>query len=171
MARSKDAAPEGSATNIGERPAVPVAMRRVSEAARRLPLPQYETEGSAGLDLRAAIDESIRLEPGASRLVATGIAIALPGPHLVGLVYARSGLASKHGIRLANGVGVIDSDYRGEILCPLYNDGLEAFIIEPGDRIAQLVITPVVRAVWQEVDALPATGRGEGGFGSTGNRD
>src|SRR5690625_6228836 len=108
MTRSNKAATEGGEAKVEEPHTVPVAIRRVSEAARRLPLPQYETDGSAGLDLRAAIDEPIRIAPGENRFIATGVAIALPGPHLVGLVYARSGLASKHGIRLANGVGVID---------------------------------------------------------------
>ena len=120
------------------------------------------------MDLIAAVDAPIRLEPGEGHLVPTGIAIALPSDELVALVYARSGLAGKHGIALANGVGVIDSDYRGEILCALHNAGSEPFVIEPGDRIAQLVLTPVVGIRWQEVDELPDSDRGTGGFGSTG---
>lgn len=145
-----------------------VAVKRVSAAARRFPLPEYKTSGAAGMDLIAAVDEPIRLAPGERRLVPTGIAIALPSDELVALVYARSGLAGKHGIALANGVGVIDSDYRGEIMCPLYNGGTEPFVIEPGSRIAQLVLTPVVGVRWREVEELPETARGSGGFGSTG---
>lgn len=148
---------------------IDIAVRRVSEAARRFPLPKYKTSGAAGMDLIAAIDETVHLLPGERRLVPTGIAIALPSPHFVALVYARSGLAGKNGVSLSNGVGVIDSDYRGEILCALHNGGTEAFVIEPGDRIAQLVITPVLRAHWREVEELPATERGSGGFGSTGS--
>lgn len=146
-----------------------MAVRRVSEASLRFPLPEYKTVGAAGMDLIACMEQAVRLQPGERRLIPTGIAIALPTPGLVALVYARSGLAGKHGINLANGVGVIDSDYRGEIMCPLYNGSGETFVIEPGDRIAQLVVTPVVAVHWHEVDELPESDRGAGGFGSTGS--
>lgn len=154
-------------TDTAARP-LQVAVRRVSDLARRWPLPAYATPGSAGLDLRACVAEPVQLAPGQRRLIPTGIAIALPSAHWVALVFARSGLASKHGIQLANGVGVIDSDYRGEIMCALYNAGADSFTIQPGDRIAQLVVVPVARVVWQEVDDLAASERGAGGFGSTG---
>lgn len=120
--------------------------------------------------MAAALEEPVELAPGERRLIPTGIAIALPSPDLVALVYARSGLAAKHGIALANGVGVVDSDYRGEILCPLYNGGSEPFVVNPGDRIAQLVVTPVLGIRWREAERLPSTERGSGGFGSTGSR-
>lgn len=142
-----------------------------------IPLPAYATAGSAGMDLRACIDGPLTV-PGAGRpapregltrnvKVPTGIAIAIPQGY-VGLVFARSGLAVNHGITPANCVGVIDSDYRGEVVVGLQNSGWEDHIIQPGDRIAQLVIMPVVQARPVVVDALDATARGEGGFGSTG---
>lgn len=145
-----------------------VPVRRVSALARRWPLPAYATPGAAGLDLRACLEEPVTLAPGERSLIPTGIAIALPSPAWVALVFARSGLASRHGIQLANGVGVIDSDYRGEIRCALQNAGREPFSVQPGDRIAQLVVMPVARIVWQEVDDLEPSARGAGGFGSTG---
>lgn len=145
---------------------IEVEVKRVSGGDR--PLPAYATAGSAGMDLTAALDEPVRLLPGHRRLVPTGIAIALPGPHLVALVFARSGLASRDGIQLANGVGVIDSDYRGEIKVALQNSGSEPFVVHAGDRIAQLVVVPVIAVKWKEVAELPPSERGEGGFGSTG---
>ena len=138
-----------------------------------IPLPSYATAGSAGLDLRACIDAPVYL-PGTdtglpnSAMVPTGIAIQLPGSEYVALVYARSGLAVKHGVALSNCVGVIDSDYRGEIKVGLVNLSGKAYTIEPGERIAQLVITPVTQANIQLVDELDNTDRGAGGFGSTG---
>ncbi len=147
---------------------IEVPVRRVSPLAERFPLPGYATPGAAGLDLRACILEPVTLAPGDRRLIPTGIAIALPSPQLVALVFARSGLASRHGIQLANGVGVIDSDYRGEILCAMQNAGTDAFTIQPGDRIAQLVVMPVARIAWREVHELDPSDRGAGGFGSTG---
>lgn len=145
-----------------------VQVRRVSESGAPRSLPLYETAGAAGLDLTAAVDEPIQLLPGERRLVPTGIAIALPGPHLAALIFARSGLASRRGIHLANGVGVIDSDYRGEIKVALQNSGSEPFVVHAGDRIAQLVVVPVIAVKWKEVAELPPSERGEGGFGSTG---
>lgn len=145
-----------------------VEVTRRAGTAGRAPLPTVATAGAAGLDLTAFIDEPLVLAPGERRLVPTGISIALPGPHLVGLVFARSGLASRVGIQLANGVGVIDSDYRGEIQVALQHAGSEPYVVNPGDRIAQLVIVPVVAVAWNEVEELSRSERGEGGFGSTG---
>ena len=132
-----------------------------------LPLPSYETEASAGMDLRAAISETIVVAPGARHLVPTGIRIALP----VGTeaqVRPRSGLAIKKGISMVNSPGTIDADYRGEIQVILINHGQDPFTIQRGDRIAQLVIAPVLQAKWDQVDTLDETARGEGGFGHTG---
>ncbi|HEY8495676.1 MAG TPA: dUTP diphosphatase [Limnochordales bacterium] len=148
---------------------IAVPVRRVSPLAERFPLPSYATAGAAGLDLRACLAEPVTLAPGERRLIPTGIAIALPSPRLVALVFARSGLASRYGIQLANGVGVIDSDYRGEILCAMQNAGSEPFTVQPGDRIAQLVVMPVARISWREVEDLEPSERGAGGFGSTGS--
>ncbi|MEA4955427.1 MAG: dUTP diphosphatase [Pseudoflavonifractor sp.] len=143
---------------------------------KEIPLPSYATAGSAGMDLRACIDESFYL-PGqvqmkygtwAPRLVPTGLAIALPGPEYVALVFARSGLATKYGVALANGVGVIDSDYRGEVKVALFNHGWEDYLVQPGERIAQLVVLPVAQAKIIVTDDLDETERGNGGFGSTG---
>ena len=138
-----------------------------------IPLPSYATAGSAGLDLRACIDAPLYLPGTASGLpnsvlVPTGIAIELPGPEYVALVYARSGLAVKYGVTLSNCVGVIDSDYRGEIKVGLVNLSGKAYTIQPGERIAQLVVTPVHQADIELVDELDDTVRGAGGFGSTG---
>lgn len=132
------------------------------------PLPSYATPGSAGLDLRAAIPEPLRLEAGQQVNIPTGIAIEMPSRYMVGLVFARSGLASKYGINLINGVGVIDSDYTGEIICPMYNSSQEAYVINPGQRIAQIVFLPIAVAKVIEVQELTTTNRGPKGFGSTG---
>lgn len=135
---------------------------------RELPWPQRATTGSAGMDLSACIEEDIILSPRQLVRIPTGIAIALPGPEYVALVYARSGLGIKHGIALSNGVGVIDSDYRGEIQVGLTNLSDKPYTIHPGDRIAQLVVTPVVLPELEWVEELDDTERGTGGFGSTG---
>jgi dUTP pyrophosphatase len=132
-----------------------------------LPLPQYETAGSAGMDLRAADD--FELKPGARCLVPTGIAIALP-EHFEAQVRPRSGLAVKHGVTVLNAPGTIDSDYRGEIKVPVINLGHQDFIIRRGDRIAQMVVAPVQQVQLEEVETLVATMRGAGGFGSSGTR-
>ncbi|MDD6308361.1 MAG: dUTP diphosphatase [Clostridia bacterium] len=129
--------------------------------------PFYATNGAAGLDLVAAIDKEMQLEPAKRVMVPTGIAVAIPEGY-VGLVYARSGLSTRQGITLTNCVGVIDSDYRGEIVCSLIHLGQEPYTIRPGDRIAQLVLTPAPQAALHVVEVLPQTERGEGGFGSTG---
>ena len=131
-------------------------------------IPFYATDGSAGMDLSACIDEPLSLMPGERKAVPTGIAIALPSSDYVGLVYVRSSLGLKKGIMLPNAVGVIDSDYRGEILVALTNISDEEYIFAQGERIAQLVITPVVHAQLEVADELPETPRGVGGFGSTG---
>lgn len=131
-------------------------------------MPFYATKGSAGLDLSAELDEPVLLKRGEILLIPTGIAISIPSAEYGAFIYARSGLASKHGICLANSVGVIDSDYRGEIKCALINLGKEDFLINPGERIAQMVFMPVAQADLIETDNLDETERGAGGFGSTG---
>ena len=136
-----------------------------------LPLPAYETAGAAGMDLRAAVpeDEALVLRPGARTAVPTGLAFALPDG-FEAQVRPRSGLALKSGVTVANAPGTIDADYRGELKVLLVNLGEEDFVIRRGDRVAQLVIAPVVQAAWREVGDLDATARGAGGFGSTGGR-
>ncbi len=129
--------------------------------------PVRATEESAGLDLTAAIPVPSSIPSGARSLIPTGIAVALE-PGTVGLVFARSGLATRHGVALSNGVGVIDSDYRGEVRVGLINLSEEAYVIEPGERIAQLVVVPICTPQPALVEELPETVRGEGGFGSTG---
>lgn len=145
---------------------VAVAVQRLPHGAH-LPLPAYATPGSAGVDLMAAIAAPLTLAPGARRLVPSGIAIALPEGYEA-QVRPRSGLAIKHGIILVNSPGTVDADYRGEIMVILANIGAETFTIEPGMRIAQMVVAPVSHVAWEPVDALPESGRGAGGFGSTG---
>ncbi|MCI8622233.1 MAG: dUTP diphosphatase [Provencibacterium sp.] len=130
--------------------------------------PVRATEGSAGYDLFADIAEPVTIEPGETVLLGTGIAMALPGPELVGLVFARSGLGVKHGIVPANAVGVVDSDYRGELRVGLHNHSQERYTVQPQDRIAQLLILPVVTPRLEETETLPDTTRASGGWGSTG---
>jgi dUTP pyrophosphatase len=144
-----------------------VAIRRLPHGAHQ-PLPAYETRDSAGLDLRAAIATPLALQPGARILIPTGIAIALPAGHEA-QVRPRSGLALHHGVTVLNSPGTIDADYRGEIQVLLINLGADVFAIDPGMRIAQMVIAPVIQVRWQEVVELPASERGAGGFGSTGS--
>jgi dUTP pyrophosphatase len=134
-----------------------------------LPLPAYETAQAAGMDLRAAVpeDQPLTLRPGSRQAVPTGLAIALP-EGFEGQVRPRSGLALRHGVTQLNTPGTVDADYRGEVMVILVNLGEEDFIVRRGDRIAQLVIAPVVQAGWAEVESLEATARGAGGFGSTG---
>jgi dUTP pyrophosphatase len=131
-------------------------------------LPQYATAGAAGLDLRACIDRPIELEPGATELIPSGIAIHLGDPGLAAMVLPRSGLGHKHGIVLGNLVGLIDSDYQGQIFVSLWNRGGIAFTLNPMERIAQLVVVPVLRVKLNVVDDFSASERGTGGFGSTG---
>ena len=133
-----------------------------------IPVPSFATVGSAAMDLRACIDADVTIAAGQRAIIPTGIAIALPGADFVALICARSGLASKFGITMANGVGVIDSDYRGELKVALHNSSDTDYTIHDGDRIAQLMVLPVVQPTLQMVDELDETERGEGGFGSTG---
>ena len=135
---------------------------------KEIPVPYYATPGSAAMDLHACIDQAVVVPAGGRAVIPTGLAIALPSADYVALVYARSGLGIKHGIAPANCVGVIDSDYRGEIKVGLQNSGSEDYTVQPGDRIAQLMIAPVIQARLTLVDELDDTQRGAGGFGSTG---
>ena len=147
--------------------AVRVAVTRLPGAGE-LPLPAYATPGAAGLDLRAAVREDLVLAPGDRALVPTGFAIAVP-PGYEAQVRPRSGLALKKGIVLPNAPGTIDSDYRGELQVIVCNTGTEPFVIARGERIAQLVLAAVAQLDWDEVEELPETARGAGGFGSTGD--
>jgi dUTP pyrophosphatase len=133
-----------------------------------IPAPFYASAGAAAMDLHACVDEAVVIPAGQRRVIPTGIAIALPSADYVALIFARSGLGIKHGIAPANCVGVIDSDYRGEIMVGLHNAGDTDYTIQPADRIAQMMITPVVQAQVELVDELDDTDRGAGGFGSTG---
>lgn len=144
-----------------------IAITRLSAATNDVPLPGYATEGSAGMDVRAAVEADMTVAPGATVLVPTGFAIAVPPGHEA-QVRPRSGLAIKHGIGVLNAPGTIDSDYRGEVRIILTNFGQEPFVIRRGERIAQMVIAPFVRAEWEERDSLEDTQRGAGGFGHTG---
>jgi dUTP pyrophosphatase len=136
----------------------------------RWPLPAYATESSAGLDLRAALEAPLTLGAGQSSLVPSGIAIHLADPDLCALVLPRSGLGHRHGIVLGNGTGLIDADYQGPLLISLWNRSAEAFVVQPGDRVAQLVVLPIARVQLKIVDTFIASARGEGGFGHTGVR-
>ena len=133
-----------------------------------IPLPHYATEGSAGMDLRACIDESLTVQPGETHLIPTGLAIHIANPAYAATILPRSGLGHKHGIVLGNLVGLIDSDYQGQLFISCWNRGDTAFTIEEGDRIAQLVIIPVVQVTLNQVDSFDETDRGEGGFGHSG---
>lgn len=134
------------------------------------PLPDYATIASAGMDLRAMIDAPLDLEPGASALIPSGIAIHIGDPLVCAIVLPRSGLGHKHGIVLGNGVGLIDADYQGPLMISCLNRSSERFTVDPGERIAQLVFMPIVRAMFRCVDEFDASARGSGGFGSTGRR-
>ena len=134
------------------------------------PLPAYATEASAGMDLRAALDAALVLEPGDAALVPSGLSIHVADPGLCALVLPRSGLGHRHGIVLGNGTGLIDADYQGPLLISVWNRGREAFTIQPGDRIAQLVLAPIVRATLKVVDTFAGSARGEGGFGHSGRK-
>lgn len=133
-------------------------------------LPAYATPGSAGLDLRACLDAPLILAPGQAQLIPTGLSIHIGDPGLCAMLLPRSGLGHKHGIVLGNLVGLIDSDYQGPLMVSCWNRGSAAFTIEPMERIAQMVIVPVVQAAFRRVDEFAASARGEGGFGSTGKR-
>ncbi len=135
---------------------------------RDLPLPKRATSGSAGLDLRACLEVPLELLPGATALIPTGIAIHLGDPSLAALIIPRSGLGHKHGIVLGNLVGLIDSDYQGELMISCWNRGQQPFRIDPGERIAQLVVVPVVPVEFEVVESFEQSARGSGGFGHTG---
>jgi dUTP pyrophosphatase len=135
---------------------------------REYPLPQYATEGSAGVDLRAMLEAAVELKPGDTLLVPSGIAVYLADPHYAAIVLPRSGLGHKHGIVLGNLVGLIDSDYQGQLFVSVWNRGQTTFTINPGERIAQLVVVPVAQVQFEVVEEFVATQRGEGGFGSSG---
>ena len=132
------------------------------------PLPQHATDGSAGMDMRACIDEHVRVEPGETHLIPTGLAIHINDPGLAAVLLPRSGLGHKHGIVLGNLVGLIDSDYQGQVFVSVWNRGSDNFIIEPGDRIAQMVFVPVVQADFEVVEDFDESKRGAGGFGHSG---
>lgn len=134
------------------------------------PLPAHATAGSAGLDLRAMLQEAAVLQPGQTLLIPTGLAIHIANPSLAAMILPRSGLGHKHGIVLGNLVGLIDSDYQGELMVSCWNRGISTFTIEPGERIAQLVLVPVVQTQLQLVDDFTASERGSGGFGHTGKQ-
>jgi dUTP pyrophosphatase len=142
---------------------VKVLDERMAEA-----LPAYATAGSAGLDLRACLDGPLVLQPGQTALLPTGLALHIADPGLAAVILPRSGLGHRHGIVLGNLVGLIDSDYQGPLMVSCWNRGSEAFVVQPMERIAQLVVVPVVRATFRRVQAFDASQRGEGGFGSTG---
>ena len=134
------------------------------------PLPAYATDGSAGLDLRACVDAPLVLAPGQSQLIPTGLSIWVEDPAYAAVILPRSGLGHKHGIVLGNLVGLIDSDYQGPLMVSCWNRGAEPFTVQPGERIAQLVIVPVVQVEFEIVDEFVATARGAGGVGSSGRR-
>ncbi|OJW94589.1 MAG: deoxyuridine 5'-triphosphate nucleotidohydrolase [Thiobacillus sp. 65-1402] len=143
---------------------------KILDARLRDQLPHYATPGSAGLDLRACIDAPIMLSPGETRLIPTGLAIHLADPGYAALILPRSGLGHKHGIVLGNLVGLIDSDYQGQLMVSAWNRSQQAFELTPLERLAQLVIVPVMQAEFNVVDDFEASRRGEGGFGSTGRQ-
>ena len=149
-------------------PTVTLALRRLPHGPG-LALPAYETEGAAGMDLRAAVPEDapVTLRPGERQMIPTGLSMAIPPGYEV-QVRPRSGLAAKHGLTCLNSPGTVDSDYRGELKVILINLGAEPFVVQRGESIAQMVVAPVTRGVFEEVEVLPETARGEGGFGSTG---
>jgi len=132
------------------------------------PLPHYATDGSAGLDMRACVDGPLEIAPGETQLIPTGMAIHVEDPGLAAILLPRSGLGHKHGIVLGNLVGLIDSDYQGQVFVSCWNRGRASFTVNPGERIAQMVIVPVVRAAFEVVDEFVASDRGAGGFGHTG---
>ena len=148
-----------------DQPGCAIQLRILNESAR---LPRYETQGSAGMDLRACLDEPLTLKPGETRMVHTGIALHIADPELAAVILPRSGLGHKHGVVLGNLVGLIDSDYQGEIMMSCWNRGDKPFVLEDGMRVAQLVLLRVARAGFEVVEEFTASERGEGGFGHTG---
>ena len=141
-----------------------------SRIGEDIPLPQYATDGSAGMDLRAALEETTEIKPGETLLIPTGLAIYIEDPDMAAVILPRSGLGHKHGIVLGNLVGLIDSDYQGQLFVSCWNRGDVSFTIEVGDRIAQLVVVPVIQADFEVVDDFVSTNRGVGGFGHSGKK-
>lgn len=137
---------------------------------KEFPLPRRGTDGAAGMDLIACLDEHLRIEPGEAHLIPTGIAIHINDPQVAAMLLPRSGLGHKHGIVLGNLVGLIDSDYQGQVFVSLWNRGRERFVVEPGDRIAQMVFVPVVPVEFEVVDKFEESRRGSGGFGHSGRK-
>jgi dUTP pyrophosphatase len=149
----------------------PIQLRILNpKLGKDIPLPEHATPGSAGLDLRACLDSATELAPGDTLLIPTGLSIYLEDPGYAAMILPRSGLGHKHGIVLGNLVGLIDSDYQGELMVSCWNRGNSTFTIEPGDRIAQMVIVPVVQATFNIVESFQKTDRGASGFGSSGKR-
>lgn len=146
-----------------------VQLKIVREEITTFSLPQYATRGSAGLDLRACLEVAQTLVPGETLLIPTGIALFIENPNIAGMILPRSGLGHKHGIVLGNLVGLIDSDYQGELLISCWNRGTTSFTITPGERLAQLIFVPVLQAKFEVVNAFKTSLRGQGGFGSTGS--
>jgi len=156
---------------MSEAPARTLSVRILdARLGREFPLPQYATAGSAGMDLRACIDAPLRLAPGSAELIPTGMAIHLEDPGLAALIVPRSGLGHRHGVVLGNLVGLIDSDYQGALMVSCWNRGSAAYEVQPGERIAQLVIVPVVQVQLQVVEAFTDSARGAGGFGHSGRQ-
>ena len=137
---------------------------------KEFPMPHYATDGSAGMDMRACLDESVEIAPGETQLIPTGLAIHIEDAGLAAMLRPRSGLGHKHGIVLGNLVGLIDSDYQGQVFVSCWNRGSETFTVQPGERIAQMVIVPVVHADFEVVDEFITSDRGAGGFGHTGRQ-
>src|SRR5271170_375380 len=168
-------APRARAIGCAPAACVDYRMRRIKlrildpRIGREFPLPQHSTAGSAGMDLRACIDAPLILPPGASELIPTGISIFISDPELAAMLLPRSGLGHKNGIVLGNLVGLIDSDYQGPLMVSLWNRGSVPFTVNPGDRIAQMVVVPVVQVSFDVVEDFSATARGTGGFGSSGH--
>jgi dUTP pyrophosphatase len=143
---------------------------KILDERMREMLPTYATKGSAGLDLRACLDEAVEIQPGQTILVPTGLSIFVADPNYCALILPRSGLGHKHGIVLGNLVGLIDSDYQGQLMVSTWNRGQQPFKLEPMERLAQLVIVPVVQVEWDLVEEFESSDRGVGGFGSTGKK-
>ncbi len=150
------------------RPGARLAVKILDDRVRDFPLPHYATQGSAGMDLRALLDAPLELAPGDCELVRTGLAVHIADPGLAGMILPRSGLGHKHGIVLGNLVGLIDSDYQGELMVSVWNRGQTPFVLEPGERLAQYVLVPVVQAELEVVEAFDDSLRGAGGFGHSG---
>lgn len=158
-----------ASSETATRPSKPrLAVKILDQRVRDYPLPHYATHGSAGMDLRALLDAPLTLAPGQCELVHTGLAIHIADPGLAGMILPRSGLGHKHGIVLGNLVGLIDSDYQGELMISVWNRGTLEFVLEPGERLAQYVLVPVVQAELEVVEDFDASRRGAGGFGSSG---